>query len=379
MKKILALTTALLLIVTGLVTAVSAGSSDGEFQGLTLEKFRYYDAAEVFDAGVSQRGYGASQDGKYLFGGFLAGTRSVVKFDAKSGDPLAAFNTNEEYPKGITTDDRGNLFVGLLNVDNKDYISIAVLNMETMTEVTRIKVDVGSGKVGVNGICVSNVDGKYTLYAMVNYDYNRLYAIDVTDINNMKIENFHELDAITGVAGGEGQYMDADNDGYIYLSAFLNKGADKGDSILKIDPVAGKVVASVDCKECYGISNYGEYIAVSTYNGAESCVYIFDTATMEEVSEIVTADAEHAAFTGVTLYQNRIVVAEQNFNNQSGFWTVEGLNLPDEVVAEEVVETVPAGEEVPAGSAPQTFDAGVIAAVAAVISAAGYAVSKKSR
>ena len=53
--------------------------------------------------------------------------------------------------------------------------------------------------------------------------------------------------------------------------------------------------------------------------------------------------------------------------------------MPDEVVAEEVVETVPAGEEVPAGSAPQTFDAGVIAAVAAVISAAGYAVSKKSR
>ena len=376
MKKLLAMAIAVVMIVTGLAAVVSAGSYDGKFQGLMLEKFRYYDADEVFGAGVSQRGYGSSQDGKYLFGGFLAGTRAVVKFDAKTGDPLGAFNTSDEYPKGITSDDRGNLFVGLLNVDNADYISIAALNMDSMTEVARLKVDVGTGKVGVNGICVSNVDGKYTLYAMVNYDYNRLYAIDVTDISNMKVEGFTELEAITGVAGGEGQYMDADNDGYIYLSAFLNKGADKGDSILKIDPAAGKVVASVDCQECYGISHYGEYVAASTYNGADSCVYIFDAETMEEVSQIITADAEHAAFTGVTLYQDRLVVAEQNYNNQSGFWTVEGLDLPAEVVVEEVVET-PADDA--GATAPQTFDAGVIAAVAALISAAGYAVSKKSR
>ena len=106
-------------------------------------------------------------------------------------------------------------------------------------------------------------------------------------------------------------------------------------------------------------------------------MFVFDAETLDEVAEIVTADAEHAAFTGVTLYQNRIVVAEQGYNNQSGFWTVEGLNLPDEVVVEEVIE-VPA-DDAAAGSAPQTFDMGVIAAVAAVISAAGYAVSKKSR
>ena len=377
MKKFLALAIAALMIVTGLSAVVSAASYDGEFQGLTLEKFRYYDAAEVFNAGVSQRGYGASQDGKYLFGGFLAGTRAVVKFDAKTGDPLGAFDTSNEYPKGITTDDRGNLFVGLLNVDNQNYVSIAVVDMATMKETARFQLDVGTGKVGVNGICVSNVDGKYTLYAMVNYDYNRLYAIDVTDVNSMKVEYFHELEAITGVAGGEGQYMDADNDGYIYLAAFLNKGASKGDSILKIDAAAGKVVASVDCKECYGISHYGEYIATSTYNGADSCVYIFDAENLEEVAQIVTADAEHAAFTGVTIYQNRIVVAEQNFNNQSGFWTVEGLNLPDEVV-EEVVDTTTAGSDAVV-AAPQTFDAAVIAAVAAVVSAAGYAVSKKHR
>ena len=47
----------------------------------------------------------------------------------------------------------------------------------------------------------------------------------------------------------------------------------------------------------------------------------------------------------------------------------ESVVYPEpETVAEEVVETV---------AAPQTFDAGVIAAVAAIVSAAGYAISKK--
>ena len=49
------------------------------------------------------------------------------------------------------------------------------------------------------------------------------------------------------------------------------------------------------------------------------------------------------------------------------------------VFAEEVVETEAevVDEVVEAPAAPQTFDAGIIAAVAAIVSAAGYAVSKK--
>ena len=48
----------------------------------------------------------------------------------------------------------------------------------------------------------------------------------------------------------------------------------------------------------------------------------------------------------------------------------------EEVVVEEVVVEEPAAEET-AEEAPQTFDAAVIAAAAAVISAAGYALTKK--
>ncbi|MBQ2278894.1 MAG: hypothetical protein II333_10020, partial [Clostridia bacterium] len=47
----------------------------------------------------------------------------------------------------------------------------------------------------------------------------------------------------------------------------------------------------------------------------------------------------------------------------------------EETVEEEVIEEAPAAEVVE--EAAQTFDFGVIAAVAALISAAGYAISKK--
>ena len=50
---------------------------------------------------------------------------------------------------------------------------------------------------------------------------------------------------------------------------------------------------------------------------------------------------------------------------------------PAEETVEEVVEEAPAADEVE--EAPETFDAGIIAAIAAVVSAVGYAVSKKRR
>ena len=49
-----------------------------------------------------------------------------------------------------------------------------------------------------------------------------------------------------------------------------------------------------------------------------------------------------------------------------------------EEVVEEVVEEAPAAEEV-VEEAPATFDAGIVAAIAAIVSAAGYALSKKNR
>ena len=60
-------------------------------------------------------------------------------------------------------------------------------------------------------------------------------------------------------------------------------------------------------------------------------------------------------------------------------------DIPEETsdnieTTEQVLETEPETVEVvedAAAAAPQTFDAGIVAAVAAIVSAAGYAISKK--
>jgi len=80
-----------------------------------------------------------------------------------------------------------------------------------------------------------------------------------------------------------------------------------------------------------------------------------------ETNAVVTIDAE--ALAGFS-----------SGNNVEAEVLTEVIELPDpepETEAETVAEVV----EAPA--APQTFDAGIIAAVAAVVAAAGYAVSKK--
>ena len=51
------------------------------------------------------------------------------------------------------------------------------------------------------------------------------------------------------------------------------------------------------------------------------------------------------------------------------------ITLEEAIVVETEPETVEVVED--AAAAPQTFDAGIVAAVAAIVSAAGYAISKK--
>nr|MBQ4318150.1 hypothetical protein [Clostridia bacterium] len=382
-KKFSLFTLALVLIMAFslLSTSVFAGSSDGEFKGLSIDKAKYHSSAEVFGAAPSQRGFAVSYDGKYVFGGFLSGDKAVVKFDAKDYKPLAAYATPNDYPKGITADDRGNLFVGLCNGDQKDYISVAYVNMNTMKEVAKVQQNVGSGKVGVNGIAVYKelLTEEYYLYVVVNYDFQRLYRFNVTDPTKITLDKtfgtggYVDLETLTGVKGCEGQYLDVDVWGDIFLSMTLGKGGDKADTIIKINS-EGKIVDEVDCKEAYYLQVYGEYLATSTYNGADSCVYIFNTSDLTEVAQIKASTSDHSHFAGIAFLQDKIIVGDQSFNGQSGFWQITGFRLPDEEVP--VIDDEPAD----APAAPATAEPISLALCAiAVLAGGGLVASKKRR
>ncbi|MBQ3178868.1 MAG: hypothetical protein IJB52_13695 [Clostridia bacterium] len=105
-----------------------------------------------------------------------------------------------------------------------------------------------------------------------------------------------------------------------------------------------------------------------------------DPAVIEEGAQIdiayiafynSEADAKAETNAVVTLGADELAIESDRFTAEV---LTEVIELPDpepETEAETVAEVV----EAPA--APQTFDAGIIAAVAAVVAAAGYAVSKK--
>lgn len=84
------------------------------------------------------------------------------------------------------------------------------------------------------------------------------------------------------------------------------------------------------------------------------------------------ADAKAGTNAVVTVDAEQLATAFASPNNLEAEVLTEVIEIPEETEAETVAEVV---EEAPA--APQTFDAAVIAAVAAVVAAAGYAVSKK--
>ena len=105
------------------------------------------------------------------------------------------------------------------------------------------------------------------------------------------------------------------------------------------------------------------------YNTPAGKVYPgFEFVTAQRVMELSTGEAEPMQAVQLCGYSNDPA-------NSGTKWFVAMLDdaVPEVVETEAVVEEVV--EE--AVVAPQTFDAGVIAAVAAVVSAAGYALSKK--
>ncbi len=121
---------------------------------------------------------------------------------------------------------------------------------------------------------------------------------------------------------------------------------------------------------------YGdEYVVVGTRAKTESMVYVVDGESMITVGEYHPTDAiTDSGFSGVGIMNNRIYACDHSPSDT--ILVSEVLNIPEKVVAveteAEVVDTA-----VEAGAAPATFDMGIVAAVAAIVSAAGYAISKK--
>lgn len=327
-------------------SALSAEVLPSSFEGLELKAYFIQSDADIFSdlneefyaswwedevpeldnwaqtATVNMRGFSMSADGRYLYMGHLnggTGVRGVSVFDTESctiTDLYYAYDGESavgmspvpfSYAKGIAADDRGYVYVGFAYSRNYNVVNLGIARqMEdgTLEEVSYKPVfefgDPGAEggiQVGVNGVDVAKVGDKYYCYLMINYTYDALYCIDVTDPASPKVnKDFGQNGCIVfsepsnTVAGDgftlkEGQYLDVDTDGTIWLVANSNEGTD---GIMKIAPDGSACVEVIEKKGIYSVEHVGGYILCGAKDG--SAVTVLDDASYETIATIPVAE-----------------------------------------------------------------------------------------
>ena len=270
---------------------------------------------------INMRGFGMSSDGRYMYMGTLnggTGVRGVVVYDTQKclvtdlyyhyDGEVGLDGSPYSYAKGISADDRGYVYVGFAFSKNYNVVNLGIarqMDDGTLEEVAFEVAyefgepgDEGGIHVGVNGVDVANVGDKYYCYVMVNYDYDALYCFDVTDPANPTLNKdfgtngMIEFSAQSNTVAGdgftlkEGQYMDVDDDGAIWLVVNANEGKD---GIMKIAADGSACVDVVEMAGIYSVEHEGGYLLCGKKDG--SSVVVLDDASYETVATIeVPAD-----------------------------------------------------------------------------------------
>jgi len=357
--------------------AVNAGEYDDVFANLTLSEFALYEQGTL-DA-VQLRAFAVDPNGKYYYGGLLnSGTPTVYQFDAATGDPVCTyqFDPSEDpgaYIKALAADDRGYVYMGVANKANNGAVYFAICSQDGLAEIKWVKIEI-EGKVGVNGACVREVNGKYYLYFITNYESDRLYCYDVTDVNNPTVFNAFGsdgfssgggyLDLTSGFGMQDANNIAIDEQGYIYICATTGVGS-KGDTIFKVSADGTGIVGQASVSECFGVAILGNgYLATCTYEGADSKLHILNQQDLSPVTVIGYDNANN--FTQLGMIGNKIYMADQG---PDAVLVSSEINFPAPVEPE--VPEVPAeGGETDAPAAPTTADTGLVAASVLLLAAA---------
>jgi hypothetical protein len=293
------------------LSAVSVFATvEDNIKAAKLELGAEFVPADINNA-IEMRGFTASPDGKYVYGGFLQGGRYVVRFNTSDNSQAGSYkpesSDNELYCKGLAVDDRGYLYVGITHNGQGD-ITVAAVDKD-MKEVGKLVEDLGS-KTGINGVAVQKIGEKYYLYAVTAYNVDGVRRYDVTDPTKITLDTSFANNGVmdySAVTGGTGDpsYIAVDTDGYIYLT-YLKTGSGKGSHVGKISADGKSLVKEAEVTQAYGICEAGDYVFTATYNKADSCVKVLKKADLSEVATLKYAaqanNLSDVAFGGDTLF-----------------------------------------------------------------------------
>lgn len=336
-------------------------------------------------ATLELRGFAVSPDGEYAYLGTLnggSGVRGAVVMNLLTGEVTDLYYRYDgeagldgspfSYAKGIAADDRGYVYVGFAFSHNYNVVNLGIAEQQddgTLEEVWFDSVyafgdpgDQGGIKVGVNGVDVVKIGDSYYCYIMTNYKYDTLYCYDVTDPANPKPNKdfgdngaiyFNEDDCPVKTDDftlDEGQYMDVDEDGVIWLCAEPASG-DAG--IMKIDADGGSCVEFIPVPGAYSVSHGSGYLLVGLKDG--SAIKVLDDASYEEIASITMPDAYNERVAYVTEVNDVLMAVNCSKTTINAILyaplSMDGQAYINDIAARlngEVVDTEPAETNAPA-------------------------------
>jgi hypothetical protein len=336
----------------------------------------------------SLRGLALSADGQDLYAGFIQGTTSAQIREVSSGvnasligndggSPTNSYGANAPYttglvakvttfnqPKGVATDDRGNVYATLNTGSNATSMGWVIYNSTLSAQVASATSTDGTASQ-LSGIATAKLGGNYYVY--VGWKNGQIERWNVNDASSPV------LDTSWGASGkislktiNVNAYLNGltvETDGTIYVAGGLQGTTSFGDSLIKIPAAAAaaadlSTASHVDVKggadglggfAAMDVALYGGQVYVTEYLQTNSTIAVFNESDLTSAGTITPPDTTLAGPSG------KVSAYNSDGGTDSGFSGIDISSDGKIYVAEQLYNFVPAaGSYTPPGGVAMT-------------------------
>jgi hypothetical protein len=267
----------------------------------------------VYAANNDVQGFAMSPDGGYCYMGALSGGTGIrglavfdtrqakvtdlyYRYDGEAGQPDCPFSC----ATGVAADDRGFVYVGFASSGSSNAVHLGIarqMDDGTLEEVCYGAVYAcgdsdgeGAVRVGVNGVDVAKVGDRYYCYFVTSGTHDALYCYDVTDPANPTPNQAFGTDGRivfsdpANTVGGdfkpaEAYYMDADDDGTVWLVAEADVTR-----VMKISPDGSACTALIPADNIYCVEHVDGYLLLGDSKG--KCIEVRNDVSYEVITKL---------------------------------------------------------------------------------------------
>ncbi|HVX11764.1 MAG TPA: DUF4214 domain-containing protein [Pirellulales bacterium] len=284
----------------------------------------------------SLRGVALSNDGSNLYAGYIHSS-GIDEISTTNSAVGASVSTPDEQPKGLATDDRGNVYATLNTgsaatsqpwmIYSSDLVPVSGTNFMSATTDPK----------QLSGMAVQKLDGHYYLYISSNKGAGTIERWNVDDPSDPVLDTSWGTNGIIDLQSssfglGANSYVNGlvvDTDGTIYATGGVST-TDRGDTVFKISPNGLSVEGTASVSGAMDDALDGGQLYVTQYLGPDSEIAVLNTSDLSLSGTITdspkgayantTPDSQgyDAGYSGIAISTSgQIYVAEQLYTDNN--------------------------------------------------------------